>query len=60
MLKSILKLSGVKTLTKEEQKSVKGGFCGDGCDPAWECCHYCQGSGCVYRVIKPGCSPNCL
>lgn len=64
MLKSILKMSGVKPLTKEEQKSLKGGRCGDGCDPELECCHYCQWNACIYRSCSsclvpshPGPSP---
>lgn len=62
MLKSILKMSGVTQLTKEEQKALKGGRCGDGCNPELECCHYCD-NACIYRVCSscPGhCSPNCF
>lgn len=42
MLKNILKLKGVKMLSKEEQRNVKGGFC---CDPLLECCSLCGACG---------------
>ncbi len=46
MLKSILKINGVRELTKGEQKSVKGGYCGN-CDPLTQCCEQCN-DGCFY------------
>ena len=40
MLKNILKLKGVKTLSKAEQRNVNGGAA-RGCNPAEECCALC-------------------
>ena len=62
MLKNILNLAGVKELSKNEQKNVKGGRCGN-CNPAEDCCHLCQSNGCVYLSCGscPGnCSWSCL
>ena len=36
MLQDILKIQGVKVLSKAEQKNVKGG--GTCCDPELDCC----------------------
>ena len=57
MLKNILNLKGVKTLSKEEQRNVNGGRCGDGCNPAEECCYRTQ-AGCFVRAC-PYSPPNC-
>lgn len=58
MLKNILKLAGVKELSKNEQRNVKGGWCGDGCDPAESCCHLAR-NGCVYHCTPTGQPGSC-
>ena len=55
MLKNILNLKGVKTLSKAEQRNVKGGF-GPTCNPVQECCHSCT-CGLNTYFIYPG--KNC-
>jgi len=35
-------------------------WCGDGCDPEIECCHYCVLTGCIDRQVYSGCSPECF
>lgn len=71
MLKNILNLNGVKTLSKEEQRKVRGGA-SPGCNPAEECCYLCTCSilqGGNYYIFPgqscadPSCnnsSPNCV
>lgn len=69
MLKKISNLAGVKALSKEEQRQLKGGRCGD-CDPETQCCHYCVATACVWLSCSSccsgcggggdGCSPVCL
>jgi len=45
-------------LTKLEMKKVNGGRpCGDGCDPAEECCYRTQ-AGCWVRIC-PYSPPQC-
>ncbi len=60
MLQNILKINGVKVLSKAEQKNVKGGRCGDGCDPAEQCCFTCGSSGCYWTFCQTGCPCNCV
>lgn len=50
MLKNILKLEGVKQLTKAQQKNVKGGAC---CNPENDCC--CKRSS----PYNSGCGASC-
>ena len=59
MLKNILNLKGVKTLSKEEQRNIKGG--GRCCNPALDCCSFCGACGagfngsCVYCLNTTCC-----
>ena len=51
MLKKIANLKGVKTLSKEEQRNLRGGYCGDGCDPIEECCYRCAEGSDLVRTL---------
>lgn len=54
MLKNILKIKGVKELSKAEQKRVTGGSC----DPEQECCWSCYTNFANRYYIYPG--ESCL
>jgi len=54
MLKNILKIEGVKELSKGEQKSLRGGH---HCDPEETCCYVCH-CGTQLIPIYPGESCN--
>lgn len=57
MLKNILKIAGVKELSKNEQKNVKGGAC---CNPEEQCCQPVGSfwafpcTGCQYCLSRDG------
>lgn len=61
MLKNILKMEGAKTLSKNEQKNLMGGFqCPNigpsNCDPNNECCKICScGTNNVFWQMSLAC-----
>lgn len=56
MLKNVLKLDGVRLLTKSEQKGVVGG---NHCNPAEDCCNVCQkGVSHYYVYTWEACAPG--
>lgn len=58
MLESILKIQGVKALSKSDQKNVNGGRCGN-CDPELACCYYCGGCFVTHSYcVAPGNCPH--
>lgn len=56
MLKKISNLAGVKALSKDEQRQLRGGNCGP-CDPEWNCCYRNQAGCFVYSC--PYSPPQC-
>ncbi len=60
MLNELKSLLGVKVLTKEEQKMLKGG--GPCCDPITQCCivpQVCINTLCVQQGGTCNCSSGC-